>query len=449
MASSARQTALFILRDVRLGRKSSSALDEHLERNPKDRAFISELVYGVLRWQGRLDGIIGRLSSQPLSMLSPLVLDVLRLGIYQLFFLDTVASYAAVHETVELVKKSSAKKKVEQKAVSFVNALLREAQRQQAKIQTWFSQKKTAEQIAVTLSHPLWLVQKWVKEVGLGQSIQICEANNEIAPLCLRVNPLKCNRETLLELFKKEMPDLDIHQTLCAPNGIFLFKAGSVRKLPGYTSGYFQVQDETSQLVALVVAPKAQEKILDACAAPGGKTTHLAELMKDQGEIFALDREKGKLRPILQNSERLGLTSIHPLHQDFLKWKPPVLFDRVLVDAPCSALGVLRRRPEAKWNRTLDQIKSLADLQLSLLLKADEVLKPQGVLVYSVCTFTPEETHEVVKKFLSQNPHFKLDSIKPYLPPACEPFLNSNGTMTILPFKNGIDGYFIARFIKT
>ncbi|MBI3016432.1 MAG: 16S rRNA (cytosine(967)-C(5))-methyltransferase RsmB [Deltaproteobacteria bacterium] len=441
--TSSRQTALLILRDVRLGQKSSSALDKHLERNPKDRAFISELVYGVLRWQGKLDGMISRLSSQPLSRLSPLVLDVLRLGLYQLLFLDTIAPYAAVNETVELVKKSP-----ERRATNFVNALLREAGRQHAKIQTWFRQTKTAEQIAVALSHPLWLVQKWIKELGLDQTIQICEANNEIAPLCLRVNPLKYNREILIELFKKEMPDVEIDASSYAPNGVCLFKAGSVRNLPGYESGYFQVQDEASQLVASIISPQPGEKVLDACAAPGGKTTHLAELMKDQGEIIALDLEKEKLKPIIQNSERLGLKSIHPLHQDFLQWKTSLLFDRVLIDAPCSALGVLRRRPEAKWNRSLDQVKYLAELQLSLLLKADEVLKPQGVLVYSVCTFSPEETTAVVEKFLNQKPHFKLDSIKPYLSAACEPFINPKGTLTILPSKNGMDGYFMARFVK-
>lgn len=443
MASS-RQTALSILRNIRLGRKSSSALDESLERHSRDHAFVSELVYGILRWQGKLDGIIGRLSSLPVSRLSPLVLDILRLGIYQLLFLDTIAPHAAVHETVELVKKNS-----ERKATGFVNALLREVQRRQENIRTWFRQTKTAEQIAVALSHPVWLVQKWIQEVGLEQTIQLCEANNEIAPLSLRVNSLKANRETFMALCKKEVPELEIYPSVYAPQGVCLFKAGSVRSLPGYGSGYFQVQDEASQLVALGVSPQSGEKILDACAAPGGKTTHLAELMKDQGEVIALDREKGKLRPIFQNSERLGLKSIHPLHQDFLELNPSRVFDRVLIDAPCSALGVLRRRPEAKWNRSLDHIKSLANLQLSLLLKADFVLKPQGVLVYSVCTFTSEETHEVVEKFLAQKPHFKLDSIKPYLPTSCEPFINPNGTMTILPFKNGTDGYFIARFIKT
>jgi len=401
--TNARQFALSLLGEIHRGKKSSSALDHLLKNNaglnPKDRAFITELVYGVLRWEAKLDAVIAKFSSKPLQKLSPLVLDVLRLGVYQLLYLR-VPDHAAIHETVMLIKKSQ-----ETRATGFVNAILRSLQRSKEKEFKDFhlfpkGDNLKPKDIAFHTAHPVWLVKKLISDFGKQKAIEICKANNTIAPLTIRAN---------------------------SNFGLY-------------------VQDESSQWATVALSPKPGERILDACAAPGGKTTHIAEVTKDEATIIALDRSETRCELLKENVERLGHKSIEIQVVDFLKYQSQRSFDRILIDAPCSALGILRRHPEAKWRKKESDIKTLSKVQSELLDKGTALLKPGGVLVYSVCTYTPEETALVVEGFLKKHSQFKLDDLGAILPSACKSFIQSNGTFKTFPIPGGMDGFFIARF---
>ena len=443
MKGRSREFALTLLQEIQRGKKSSSAIDHLLQLQKdlrsEDRALITEFIYGVLRWQGKLDTLIERFSKVSHQKISPLILDVLRLGVYQLLFLDRIPEYAAIYETVSLAKKSG-----EKRASGFVNAVLRNVQKQKRSIleesQNFLKVGKlSSKNISFELSHPKWLVKLWASEFGLEKALKICQFNNTIAPLTLRVNTMKITREEMLSKMGES--------TSYSPFGV-LIAGGALRELSGFQEGYFQVQDEASQLVGLAVAPKEGERILDVCAAPGGKTTHLAELMKDRGEVIAIDRDEKRVSQLKENLQRLGLKSTQVIQADFLKFDSEKLFDRILVDAPCSSLGVLRRRPEAKWNKKESQILEFPRLQFNLLKKALSLLKPGGVLVYSVCTFTAEETKEVVDLFLEKNSSVNLDTLVSYLPKSCEKFIKKEGFFLVLPGESSMDGFFISRFIK-
>ena len=450
MQSNVRALALNQLREVRRGKKSSLAVDQILELRPElsaqDRALVTELIYGVLRWQGKIDAIIARFSKQNLEKTDPFILDILRLGVYQLLFLSKIPAYAAIDESVSLVKNSH-----EKQASGFVNAILREVQRNRQSFDYRGGDGanknlNSAEDIEFETAHPRWLVQKWLTEYGETTTWDICHSNNTIAPLTLRANGICCSRDNLLELIRSEIPDIEAEMTSYAPSGIRLFYRGAVRSLPYFHSGYFQVQDEASQLVGPALGVKSGESVLDVCAAPGGKSTHLAELMGDQGEVFALDKNERRLSHLRENTQRLGLSSIQSHCEDFFKFQTEKQFDRILMDAPCSSLGSLRRCPEAKWHRTEAQIHEVSKLQIEMLKKGFSHLKPKGTLVYSVCTFTPEETDDVVQAVCDSNPACRLESLKHHLPKACGAFIQSNGTFKSLPSAHGMDGFFIARF---
>ncbi len=440
--------ALSILRQVERGQKSSAALNsafgKNLDLSQIDRALTTELVYGVLRWRSQVDRVIQQFSDKPLSKLTPLVLDGLRLGVYQLIFLEKMVPYAAIYETVELIKKTP-----EQKAAPFMNAVLREVDRKRSEIQKFFTKKsEKIEDLAVQYAHPEWLIKRWILEYGMKEALNICQTNNSIAPLCIRINKLKGSRKEWLDLVEIQRSDLEWKLANSSPQGVYIFKGGSVENLPGQDDGWFQVQDEASQLVALAMDPKPGERILDCCAAPGGKATHMAELMQDEGQIIAMDRDAERLNLVNKNCERLKLKSIKLKNADLLKEKNLGLFDRILVDAPCSAFGTFRRRPEAKWNRSIIQMKELEKMQRQLLDKAAHFLKPEGVLVYSVCTFSKEETTAVVSSFIQNHPEFVVESLKSIFPEACKDLVSKEGWIKVFPQSQGMDGYFMVRFKK-
>lgn len=437
--------ALEMLGEVRRGQRSSAVLDYFLEREHvslQDRSFITELVYGVLRWQGKLDQTIERYSSKKAHQISPWVLDALRLGVYQLLFLKGITVYAAIYETVHLVKSGP-----EYYARGFVNGILRTIDRQRELIRRWYDRPKdSVEGLAFDESYPDALVHRWVDLFGFESAQKICRAENEMPPLTLRVNTLKINRQEFMRvLSEKRIP---ASPTLYSPVGIRLLKNIRVRELPYYEEGYFQIQDEASQLVGYAVSPQPGAAVLDVCAAPGGKTTHLAELTQDRSEILALDYNPSRVEKIKKNCERLGIQSVRVETQDFLKGFLSKKFDTILVDAPCSGWGILRRRPEAKWTRNLIDLSTFSHQQRSFLKKAQGCLKPGGVLVYSVCTFSKEETEEVISAFLEENPHFRVDSLQGCLPKACEPFLTSEGFLKIVPGDHAMDGFWMARLLS-
>ena len=409
-----------------------------------DRAFLTELTYGVIRWKGKLDWVIRHFSKIPIDKIELEALNILRLGLYQLFFLSRTPASAAVNESVELAKGIRGKK-----GAGFVNAVLRSTLRQKDEIRYPDIKEDPALHISVVQSHPLWLVQRWVREMGVEETLKICTFNNQISSLTLRTNTLKIIREDLIKKLKEK--ELKPFPTNFSEEGIGLQDPPPTSELPFIKEGLYIIQDEASQLITTILDPKPGERILDACAAPGGKTTHIAQRMGNQGEIFALDLNQEKLALIEGISQRLGIKIIKTIKGDAAQSLPisqELRFDRILVDVPCSGFGTLRKNPDLKWRRGEEDIKRLSKLQLSILRNLSGYLKGKGVLVYSTCTIFHEENEDVVEKFLKVHPEFQLDRMDKILSPQYYSF-TQNGYFKTFPLKDKMDGFFVARMIKS
>jgi 16S rRNA (cytosine967-C5)-methyltransferase len=408
-----------------------------------DRAFLTELTYGVIRWRGRLDWVIRHFSKIPFEKIEPGTLNILRLGLYQILFLSRTPSSAAVNESVELAKRTRGKG-----GAGFVNAVLRASIRQKDEILYPEWDPDPTFHISVTQSHPLWLVQRWTKELGMEETLRICKYNNQISPLTLRTNTLKINRRDLIEkLREKELKPLP---STFSEEGILLRDPPPTSELPFLKEGLYIIQDEASQLITSVVDPKPGERILDACSAPGGKTSHMAQAMKNRGEIYALDVSKGKLDRIEEMCQRLGIKIVKRGKGNAAASLPVpdgTVFDRVLADVPCSGFGTLRKNPDLKWKRGEKDIKRLSELQLSILGNLSGYVKDGGVLVYSTCTIFHEENEDVVEGFLETHPEFQLDRMEKILPEKLRLFVR-DGYFKTFPPRNGMDGFFAARLIK-
>ncbi len=408
-----------------------------------DRSFLTELTYGVIRWEGKLDWVIRQFSKIPFEKIELETLNILRLGLYQIFFLSRTPSSAAVNESVELAKRTRGKG-----GAGFVNAVLRSAIRQKDEIRYPSLAEDLALSISITQSHPLWLVQRWVKELGVEGTIQVCTFNNQISPLTLRTNTLKINRETLIK--KMVEKELNPSPTLYSEEGIVLTDPPPTSELPFMKEGLYIIQDEASQLVTAVMDLKPGERILDACAAPGGKTTHFSQKMENRGEIYALDISKERLSLIDEISQRLGIRIIKTIKGNATQPLPipkELKFDRVLTDVPCSGFGTLRKNPDLKWRRGEQDIRRLSELQLSILRNLAGYLREGGVLVYSTCTVFHEENEDVVERFLEGNPEFQLDRMDKVLPEKFHSFIQNRYFKTFPP-RDEMDGFFVARMIK-
>jgi 16S rRNA (cytosine967-C5)-methyltransferase len=405
-----------------------------------DRSFLTELTYGIIRWRGKLDWVIRHFSKIPLEKIELETFNILRLGLYQILFLSRTPSSAAVNESVELAKRIRGKG-----GAGFVNAVLRSSIRQKDEIRYPDIAGDPASHLSAVQSHPLWLVQRWVEEVGVEEAVNICAFNNQISSLTLRVNTLKTNRGNLMEKLGQE--ELKSLPTTYSEEGIVLQDPPPTSELPFLKEGLYILQDEASQLVTSILDPKPGERILDACAAPGGKTTHMAQKMKNQGEICALDLNKGKLDLIEEMCQRLGVRIVKTINGDAAKPLPipqGLKFDRILADVPCSGFGTLRRNPDLKWKRGEKDIKRLSELQSSILRNLSVYVKEGGTLVYSTCTVFHEENEDVVEKFVGGHPEFKIDRIDKVLPEKWRPLIR-NGYLKTFPPKNEMDGFFVAR----
>jgi 16S rRNA (cytosine967-C5)-methyltransferase len=420
-------------------------LDHALRSNhldDRDRALLTELVYGTLRWRGAVDARLSHHLHRPLSEAQPWARNLLRLAAYQLVYLDRIPDYAAVNEAVDLAKHRGGPN-----TAAFVNGVLRNFLRETAE-DISITTEPTLASLAVQCSHPEWLVRRWVGEFNRDEATALMRANNEHAPLGLRANALKCTRDELLARLLGA--GVDAKATPWSPDGISLQAAGSVENLPGFADGWFQVQGEASQLVCYLLAPLSGERILDACAAPGGKSTHIAELTKDHGEIVAIDSSARGIEKIRQNVGRLGLRSVRATRANAgvkLGKITDGIYDRVLLDAPCSGLGTLRAHPEIKWQRDERDIQRLSDLQAKLLENVAAHLKSGGILVYSTCTLTRDENEQNVESFLARHPEFELQEAARYLPERARELVRGK-YFTTLPQHHGIDGFFAARMRK-
>ncbi|MDA8165032.1 MAG: 16S rRNA (cytosine(967)-C(5))-methyltransferase RsmB [Desulfobacteraceae bacterium] len=410
----------------------------------RDRQLLYALGYGAARWQGYLDWVIGRFSSHPLSKMKPRTRAALRLGILQLLVLSRIPAAAAINETVAALAAARQPKWL----TGFVNGLLRNVARQAHELPTPWRQAEELP-LSARLSHPDWLLTRWQARYGLEKTIAIAAANNAPPPLCLRVNTARVAIPDFLEACRAK--GLEAEPGGLAPAAERLpGYSGSVAGIPGYAEGWFMVQDEAAQLVPLLAGPFAAGSYLDACAGLGGKTIQLAALLPADGPLVAVEPSLKRLEQLRENLVRLGLN-------DRVEVRPGELggltggterYRAILVDAPCSGLGVIRRHPDIRWNRRSEDLGRFQRKQLELLTEAATLLKPGGVLVYATCSIEPEENDQVVARFLASHPGFRLTDAREFLPPAAGVCVDQEGFLRTLPGEHGLDGFFAARLIR-
>lgn len=391
--------------------------------SPANRGLCHELVCGVVRWQATLDRLIAR-KTTPGREPRPALINLLRLGLYQIFWLDRIPPHAAVHETVELAKRSGY---VSQSG--FINAILRGYLREFDEVKKILADMKIS-QPALGWSHPDWLVERWRKNYGEEATRALLEWNNTPPKTFARVNTLKTDAAKLVERWRAENVEYDFKTCdWTGENLAFELKSHPpLRTLGSFRDGWFYVQDPSTLLAGRELGAQPGETILDLCAAPGGKTTFIAQLMNNTGKIVAHDSFADRLKLIRENCTRLGVTCADVTATfDF----QPATFDRILVDAPCSNTGVMRRRVDLRWLIQPPEIERSRATQLMLLNQAATILKPGGVLVYSTCSLEPEENSELIQQFLAANAGFKLETER-----------------QLLPFLANVDGAYVARLVK-
>jgi 16S rRNA (cytosine967-C5)-methyltransferase len=463
---SARMIALALLvESVKSEEGVDILLDRALARcsfDSRERALTVELSYGVLRRLATIDWRLEPVLDKPLPRLPLAVQMVLRLGTYQLLFLDRIPQSAAVNESVNLARAIAGT--LGRDWSGFVNAVLRALLRHPP--QPWPSMDPDAAQaFAVRYSVPSWLSRRWVERLGVGSAEMACEGVSVAPPLTLRVNQLITTREAFLE--KLAQVGIAAKPTSVSPFGIVLEEGGSVPSLPGFREGAFYVEDEAAQLIPPLLDPQPGDIVLDTCAAPGGKSTHLANLMHNKGTIYAVDRKGDRLDLLRSNCRRLGVQIVVPIVGDIrqpLEWVPMIetagspsvnkarlgepCIDRILVDAPCSGLGVLRRHPEAKWRKGEQALLRHQALQCQILESVAPCLRLGGVLVYSTCSTEPEENEDVIERFCRVHAEFKREPVVPWLPPAAQKFVTEQGALSTVGNRFSMDGFYAARLRK-
>lgn len=433
-------------------------LDQALSSCPlvddRDPALATELAYGVVRRRGTLDWRLGAVLDKPLPRLPVLVQMLLRLGAYQILFLDRIPHSAAVNESVNLAKACG--RLLGRDWSGFVNAVLRALIREPAP--PWPSEPARA--FAARFSVPEWLGHRWIERMGAEKAERVGEQTCSIPPLTVRVNRLKTTRDEYLA--KLRQAGIGAQATVISPVGVIIQDSGPVARIPGFAEGLFYVEDEAAQLIPLVLSPQPGDIVLDACAAPGGKATHLAQLMGDQGAVYAVDRNGARLDLLQSNSARLGTKSVVPLVGDARRpstWLPAVTiddrmrgqgapFDRILVDAPCSGMGVLRRHPEAKWRKDSAMFARHHRLQREILESVAACLRAGGVLVYSTCSTEPEENESVIEDFCRAHADFRRESVAPWVPDRARSFLTERGDLSTAVNSCSMDGFYAARLKK-
>ena len=410
--------------DRQKGPYVESLLDAALVKSDlksEDRRFLQELVYGAVRWELTLDWLILRKTAGKPQ--KPIVQNLLRLALYQMFWLERVPSYAAVNETVEICKRSGL-----QPQAKFINAVLRGYGREADQT------RKSLEELRATkpwlaCSHPEWLCRRWEKQWGAQKALQLMDWNNSPPPTYARVNGLKSDPETLVKRWTEEGVAFEAAAwSWVAPNSMFrLLNHPPLATLNSFREGLFYVQDPSTLLAPTLLGAQKSHSILDLCAAPGGKATFLAQLIQNEGRIAAQDIDPARLALVSENASRLGAHSIttEPLREN-------EQFDRVLVDAPCSNTGVMRRRVELRWRIRPEEIPRLAAVQLQILQAAANRTRPGGVLVYSTCSLEREENQHVVTNFFASNRDFRLDQEK-----------------ELTPMTDGVDGAYCARLVRS
>lgn len=440
--TTAREVALEVLTAVEEeGSYSNLVLNQMLNRIRLERADIglaTELVYGTISRLNTIDYFLGQFVAKGLNKLQPWVRNLLRFSFYQIYYLDRIPAHAAVNEAVNI-----AKRRGHQGISGMVNGVLRNVIRRREEL-VIPQDLPAAKRISLQHSFPEWMVARWIKQYDEATAEQICISNNEAPSVSIRVNTHRTSRTAMLELLQSEGYEVEISPL--SPDGILVHGGGNMALTSWYQEGLISVQDESSMLVAEAVQVQAGMNVLDCCAAPGGKSVHLAEKMNNNGHIIANDIHEHKRQLVDDQAERLQLSIIETTVGDALTLAeryPAGSFDRILLDAPCSGLGVIRRKPDLKWNKSMADIKEIVQLQQQLLQNISTLLKPDGILVYSTCTIERSENEAIVESFLHQNKEFE---VVPFAP------LTANHATTgvqILPQDFHSDGFYIAALRKS
>ncbi|MDF2522089.1 MAG: rRNA ((967)-C(5))-methyltransferase [Clostridia bacterium] len=441
---SAREAAVLIVQKVlRENAYSNIALRRGLEQSSLsrvDKSLVTEIVNGTLKNLIKIDWIASQFIKIKQNKLDKQIQDIIRTGIYQIMYLDRIPDSAVCNESANLARKLG-----NEGAVKFVNGVLRNISRSKDSIKYPDKEKEPVQFLSVFYSHPEWIVKKWLEDYGYDFTEQLLAANNEVPHFTIRANRLKTDRESLKQILRQE--EIEYSDGLYNEEALYIKGTSSIEEKQSFKDGLYQIQDESSMLIGHVLDPKPGELIIDACSAPGGKATHAAELMGNNGIIIARDIHKHKLELIQQSCRRLGIDIVKTqlFNAKDLDESLVDRADRVLLDAPCSGLGVLRRKPDLRWKKSPDNFSELSELQLEILHTVARYVKPQGVLVYSTCTINKSENIDVIERFLEENREFYLEDLTGLVPANLESGTKSKGYIEIFPHIHGIDGFFIAR----
>ncbi|MBW2181922.1 MAG: 16S rRNA (cytosine(967)-C(5))-methyltransferase RsmB [Deltaproteobacteria bacterium] len=450
MTKDSRHMALSILERINnQGGMLDTILDEFYKTgaliSKRDRSLINAIVFGVLRWQGKLDYIINYFSKRKINKINPSIKNILRMGVYQIIYLSRIPDAAAVHSAVEMAKASGFPW-----AAGYVNAVLRRTSREYDHVIYPDKDKDPIGNICFKKSMPEWLMKRWVQRFGIEETEALCDSINLIPDISVRVNTLRSDTEKLELSLKNDVDKMG--RTQYSHCGLWFSKPKKpISEIDSFANGWFQVQDEAAQLVTLLLDPKPGEMILDSCAGLGGKTGHIAQLMENKGKIIAVDMDKKKLGRLEMEMDRLGVKNVNSMDIDIteqIRKEQFGEFDRILLDAPCTGLGVLRRNPDAKWNINKQNFTHYQKKQIELLNNVVRLLKPSGVLVYTVCSMEPEENEGVVKEFLNNHPDFAIDKNSGQLHGKAVSLIHEDGFFKTYPHKHNMDGFFAVRLKK-
>jgi len=445
MIAPARLAAFNVLRAVgtrRADLPSALAAARSGLHDERDRALTAEIAAGTLRWQGTFDHVIAEYARRPVERLDPEVLDILRLTMFQLLHLDRVPASAAVNDAVDLVRKAG-----KRSAAPLVNAVLRRVSRDRGRLplppRESGSPAAELDYLTQTLSHPRWLAARWLERYGFDAAEAWCRFDNEPAPLTLRANRLRTTRTDLQKVLAEA--GVETRPTAFAPDGLVVQTGNPL--LTGLAhEGLFVVQDEASQLVGVVASAAPGSRVLDACAAPGGKTTAMAGDMGDRGLIVAADIRARRVRLLAGTVRAAGAGCVKVVQANAAERLPfREVFDLVLVDAPCSGLGTLRRDPDIKWRRSEDEFEAISALQVRILTQSAAVVRHGGRIVYATCSSEPDENEAVVQRFLEAAPGFRAE---PLALPGASHLVNEGGHLRTYPFRDGLEAFFAASLVK-
>ena len=439
-----REIALKTLYDININEAYSNiALNKHLEAydlKKVEKAFITELVYGTIQWQLTLDYIIQKFSNIKIKKISPWIINILRLGVYQIMYLDRVPISAACNESVSLSKKYG-----HATSSNFVNAVLRNIGRNKDNIEFPDKEKNLISFLSVTYSHPEWMIEEWVKRFGKDFTEELLIANNKLPDFSIRINTLKMNKDQFTEVLTKN--GIAFEKGKYIEEAVIIKNPSGLTKTEEFKKGYFQIQDESSMLVAKILDPQPGELVMDVCAAPGGKSTHMAALMSNKGLVISRDIHTHKIALIKEAAKRLGINILKAEVFDATVTDQQYLLqaDKVLVDAPCSGFGIISRKPDIKWARKMTDLKSITELQLSILKTSAAYVKYGGTLVYSTCTIEHEENEGVLNEFLKANKEFYPVDLTPLLAEKLMKTTAKEGFIQLYPHIDEVDGFFIAK----